>query len=151
MAIVGRGGEAMHDLALPLPSGGRSRPRLLVERGADDLVYLAEDPGRRLFAVSSSGEVTPGFELVGPPDLPLTALRFSQDRVAAFYGGPDRERAGAMIRWAVVHDMATGRHVATYGPLPHMVVCYVASGVVDQFTMLRFSDRQWQLLEATAQ
>jgi len=105
---------------------------------------------RRLLLVVDD-PLTPRFELVGPPDLPLTALRFSHDRVAAFYEGPDRERAGAMIRWAVVHDMATGRHVATYGPLPHMVVCYGASGAVDQFTMLRFSDRQWQLLEATAQ
>jgi len=107
----------------------------------DGRVYFAVGTATGpVFPISPSGEVGEGIELVPPrPDAMLVGLLVSHGRLAATYATGSEE--SPMNTWASVSDLATGQHVALYGPLPGSVLCYESvSGFPDRFTMLSFSE-----------
>lgn len=134
----------------PLTERGDVPERLLAEPGADGRIYLTQALGDRIYAIAPTGSISASVETARPrgPDVQLVSLHVSRGRIAATYQGKPTGQPLTPPRWVVVHDVDTGRHVATYGPLPKMLICYQHLQTGDRFTMLNFAGPGWQRLVA---
>lgn len=137
---------------LPLTARGNVPERLHVEPGADGRLYVTHAPGDRIHAIAPTGAVTPPIEIARPPgqDIHLVSLHVSHGRIAATYQRQPTGQPLTTPRWVVVHEVGSGRHVATYGPLPKMLICYQHREGADWFTMLSLAGSSWQMLGASA-
>ena len=135
----------------PFTKRGDVPERLLAEPGADGRIYLTQALGDRIYAIAPTGSISASVETARPrgPDVHLASLHVSRGRIAATYQGKPTGQPLTTPRWVVVHDVDTGRHVATYGPLPKMLICYQHLEGGDQFTMLNFAGANWQRLVAS--
>lgn len=75
---------------------------------------------------------------------------------ALFTSGPTRAAVlhgkgawDSLERWAVVHETASGAHVATHGPLTPPAACFAADRPTDRFIVLSMDQGRRQLLEVT--
>lgn len=104
--------------------------------GSDGRVYAAQT-GAGVAVFGLSGELERRFDLLPPgPSSSLMGLQFSGTRVAAVFQGELPGGQGGVGRWVVVHEAATGKPVATHGPLPGRLLCFRHAAGSDQFTFL---------------
>jgi hypothetical protein len=136
----------------PFAERGDAPERVHAESGTDGRIYVTQSPGDRVYPIASTGSIGASIEIARPraPDVQLASLHVSRGRVAATYQGKPSGQPLTTPRWIVVHDIQTGRHIATYGPLPKMLVCYQRQDAGDQFTMLNVAGANWQMLVASA-
>jgi hypothetical protein len=156
------GGGSLQDVTLPAdPAVGKglsveSRMRLLdsacAEPAPDGHVYLVRPtPKGPVYAVSPSAGVVGGFALVPPrPEARLLAIKVSGDRLAAVYEAAPASDEESSVHWIAVHDLSTGEHLAAYGPVTRIVLCYRYGQGRDSFTLLSMKDEGLQLLEVSA-
>jgi hypothetical protein len=142
----------LQQLSWPFTPSGHAPARIHVEPGSDGNVYVAQETGTRVYAISEAGEVSGHFELVRPQSesTSLVSLYLSGRRLAAVHMGKRPDSRGSVNRWVVVQDVSTGEHLAMYGPITKMLTCYRSLGTVDQFTMLSVTGGNWQLLLESA-
>ena len=136
----------------PFADGGDATERLHAEPGPNGRVYLAQASGDRVYPIAQTGSIGGSIEIARPSgqDIRLISLHISHGRLAAAYQGKPSGQPLTPPRWVVVHDVETGRHIATYSPLPKMLACYQRTEAGDQFTMLNFAGASWQMLVASA-
>jgi hypothetical protein len=122
------------------------------ESGSDGRVYFARAATKgSVYVVSPSGEITGTIALVPPRrGATLTSLKLSGHRLAAVYQGRPEEDSQGL--WVAVHDISSGEHVASYGPVRDPVLCYQSvPGSPDRFTLLKMNSAgQIQFLQASA-
>jgi hypothetical protein len=161
IVVMAAGGGRLRDVVVPTESSGEEGPTSSpnpetptvehVEAGPDGRLYVGPDAiAGPVWAISSSGTVTGKFALAPPKrDVKLVGIRVSIGRLAAIY---DESRPGSSSswRWIVVHDLSTGEHTDTYGPVTKLVMCYQSGrGLPDRFTLLGVEEGRLQLLAAT--
>lgn len=162
VAVLSAGGGSLWDVALsadPALKKGlpvESRMELLdlasAEPAPDGRVYFARrTPRGPVYAVSPSGVVTGKFALVPPRrGATLFSIKVSGHRLAAVYAGAPASDDGSSVYWVAVHDLSTGEHLASYGPVTRFVLCYRSGEGPDRFTLLSMKADEMQLLDASA-
>lgn len=122
------------------------------EPGADGHVYFARmTPTGPVYAVAPSGRVTREFRLASPKSgARLSSLRASGERLAAVYREEVPDDRGNMVNWIAIYNISSGEHLATYGPVNRLVLCYRSRSGLDRFTLLGAGRAEMELLEATA-
>ncbi len=138
VAVMPANGESLRDVVPPtslssstwLTTDGLS----FAEPATDGHVYFAPESGAA-YAITPSAEISRTIHLVSPQKgAGLVALKISGPRLAAIYY--DVQDKQPSVRWVAVHDLGSGRQVASYGPVQNLVMCYRPEGSHDRFTLL---------------
>ncbi len=142
-----------------LPESGANRENTVdtgemftsfAEVGPDGRIYFARNTDKSdVYSISSSGEIDKLFDLVPPRrNARLTAIKISRNRLAAIYQ-IDVPETGTSSREVSIHDLSTGETLASYGPIPNLVMCYQSTEALpDRFTL--FSIKNWRMQLLTA-
>jgi hypothetical protein len=143
LAVMASEGGVLRDVVSPPGTGatsGSARSQWLkmnklsfLEPASDGNVYFAPEDGPA-YAISPSAEVVGTVNLASPQTgASLFDLKISGRRLAALYNIEDKQ---PMLRWISVYDLSTRNHVATYGPVRDIVMCYRADASYDRFSLL---------------
>jgi hypothetical protein len=160
VAVLPRGGQPLRDV---LPQSRRDMPRprdnpkslttghddapLLAVANSDGCIYMTSQAGT-VQVVSSAGRVIREIRVASSQrDGRLMELKVSGQRLAAVYSVPLGARS---VRWIEVYSVESGEHVASYGPVTHLVMCYRPEGARDRFTLLAGKRGRSYQLEASA-
>jgi hypothetical protein len=154
---VWRGAGVLRDVAWSAPPDSGPERWLMQAMGGARVLAVAA-PDRTALVVAPDGRIDRQFTLAASPvpGLALAGLWVSGARVAALYQGKASGAGDVPTRIVVVHDLVTGQSRAVYGPLPHALMCYRATGTDtpdnsgDEFTMFSMTGGTWRLITASS-